>query len=104
MEITAYTDHSSPATWETDRKLSGRKDRWIELSCEFSVKILSESDDVSSRRENNKPINSLYVLENKEVTDTIQKAYDKPDLFHDIAAYCCDTGKKPLRLLSTMHW
>jgi hypothetical protein len=40
MEITAYTDHSSVATWETNRELSGRKARWHELLCEFPVKII----------------------------------------------------------------
>jgi hypothetical protein len=40
MEITAYTDHSSLATWETNRELSGRKARWHELLCKFPVRII----------------------------------------------------------------
>jgi hypothetical protein len=50
-------------------------------------------------------MNSLSILENKEMTDTIRKAYKKDYLFRDIAAYFCDADEKiPLELLSTMHF
>ena len=39
-EITAYTDHPSLGTWETNRDLSGRKSSWTELLSEFSVEIV----------------------------------------------------------------
>jgi hypothetical protein len=81
---------------KTNRALCGRKTGWIELLCEFPVNILYRKihlnivADALSRREDYRPINSLAVLENKEI--------------HDIAAYFCDADEKiPLELLSTMH-
>jgi hypothetical protein len=44
MEITAYTDHFSLATWQTNRKLSGKNARLIELFCDFPVKIQKTTD------------------------------------------------------------
>ena len=41
------TDHFSLATWETNRKVSGRKSRWIDLLCEFPVKILYRKDQLT---------------------------------------------------------
>ena len=39
------------------------------------------------------------------MTDTIRKAYEKEELFRDIAAYFCDADEQILLgLLSTMHW
>ena len=61
--------------------------------------------DALSRREDYRPINFLYILGNKNLTDTIRKSYDKDDLFRDIAAYFCNAHEKiPLGLLSIMHW
>ena len=71
MEITAYIDHSSLYTWETNRELSGRKARWIELLCEFPVKILYRKGQLSivadalSRRKDYRPINSLSILKKR---------------------------------------
>ena len=43
---------------------------------------------------------TLFILENKEMTDTIRKAYDSDDLFRDTAAYFGDADEKiPLGLL-----
>jgi hypothetical protein len=83
MEIPAYSDHSSLDTWETNRKHSATKARLIQLLCEFPVKILYGKGqrnivaDALSKREDYRPINSLSILEDKEMTDTIC----------DIAAY-----------------
>jgi hypothetical protein len=100
MEITAYTDHSALATWETNRELTGRKARWIELLCELPVKILHRKGqlkvaaDALPRREDYRPINSLSVLESKEMTDTIWEGYDKDDIFRDIVEYFCDGDER----------
>jgi len=105
MEIRTYTYRSSLAIWETNAELSGRKARWIELLCDFPVKILYPNGqldivaDALSIQKDHRLINSLSVLENKEMTGLRQD-----DLFRDIAAYFCDTDEKiPLGLLSTMH-
>jgi hypothetical protein len=80
METTAFTDHPSLATWETNRELFGRKARWIELLCEFPIEIIYWKGQLNivanalSRRKDYRPINSLSVLENKEMTDAIRKA------------------------------
>jgi hypothetical protein len=61
--------------------------------------------DALSIREDYRPINSLSVLENQEVTITILEAHDKDDLFRDIAACFCDDDEKiRSELLSTMNW
>ena len=60
--------------------------------------------DALSRREDYRPINSLSVLENKEMSDTIWQAYDKNDLFRDIAAYSCDAEEKIPPGLLKMNW
>jgi len=111
MEITAYTDHSSLATWETNRKLSGRKARWHELLCEFPVRIIYRKGqlniiaDALSRREDLRPINFVSLLENKEMFDTIRNLYSQDKHFCDISSYSCDSSvTTPPNLLSSMHW
>jgi len=74
MKIIAYTDNASLATCKINRLLSGRKACWIQLRCEFSVKILYREAQLKmvayalSRRKDYRPIQSLYLLENKEMT------------------------------------
>jgi hypothetical protein len=49
--------------------------------------------DALSRREDCRPTNSLSTSENKDMTDTTRKAYDKDDLFRDIDAYIWDAER-----------
>jgi len=98
MGITAYTDHSSLATWESNRELSGRKARWHKLLCEFPVKIIYRKGqlniiaDALSRRKDLRPINSVSLLENKEMFDTIRNLYSQDKHFCDIFSYFCDSS------------
>jgi hypothetical protein len=98
IQITAYTDHSSLATWEANRELSGRKARWHELLCAFPVKIIYRKGqlniiaDALSRREDLRRIDFVSPLENKEMFDTIRNLYYQDKHFCDIFSYFCDSS------------
>jgi len=110
MEIVAYTDHSSLVTWETNRELSGRRARWMELLSQFPVKIVYRAGqknilaDALSRRNDLKEL-SLVSL-NSDIVHRIRHAYLDDKFFGPIYEYFSDSKEDvpPPEVVSVISW